>query len=136
MSQFSFQLVIIKPKYICETHSLQLHAAWHTRPSTNNVQARTRENCMCLAANRYLFQYSNGYIQIISFQTVSCMQFFCFLSLQTKYSYFPIRVSLSQVRRLNALVAICRIYRLSEDIALILMYKLTISKRSDRLRWA
>ena len=31
----------------------------------------------------------------------------------------PIRVSLSQVRRLNATVAICRRYRLSEDIALL-----------------
>ena len=29
--------------------------------------------------------HSNGYIQIIGSQTVSCMQFFCFLSLQTKY---------------------------------------------------
>ena len=33
---------------------------------------------------------------------------------------YPYR--LSQVRRLNAAVAICRRYRLSEDIALILMY--------------
>ena len=50
---------------------------------------------------------------------------------------FPIRVSLSQVRRLNAAVAICRRYRLSEDIALS-MYTLMILKRSDRfaIRWA
>ena len=49
----------------------------------------------------------------------------------------PIRVSLSQAKCvwLNASVAICQRYRLSEDIAL-LMYTLMILKRSDRFRWA
>ena len=42
---------------------------------------------------------------------------------------------LSQLCRLNAAVAICRRYRLSEDIALILMYTLMILKRSDRFHW-
>ena len=82
---------------------------------------------MCLVANWYLFQYSNGYIQVIGFQTVSCMQFFLlsvaadeiFIISNSSVGY-PYR--LSQVRRLNAAVAICRRYRLSEDIALILMY--------------
>ena len=45
------------------------------------------------------------------------------------------RVLLSQVRRLNVAVSVCRRYRLSEDIAL-LMYTLMILKRSDRFRWA
>ena len=49
----------------------------------------------------------------------------------------PIRVSLSQAKCvwLNAAVAICQRYRLSEDIAL-LMCTLMILKRSDRFRWA
>ena len=49
----------------------------------------------------------------------------------------PIRVSLSQAKCvwLNAAVAICQSYHLSEHIAL-LMYKLMILKRSDRFRWA
>ena len=42
---------------------------------------------------------------------------------------------LSQVCRLNAAVAICQRYRLSEDTALILMYTLMILKRSDRFHW-
>ena len=45
------------------------------------------------------------------------------------------RVLLSQVHRLNVAVSVCRRYRLSEDIAL-LMYTLMILKRSDRFRWA
>ena len=49
----------------------------------------------------------------------------------------PNRVSLSQAKYvwLNAAVAICQRYRLSEDIAL-LMHTLMILKRSDRFRWA
>ena len=49
----------------------------------------------------------------------------------------PIRVSLSQAKCvwLNAAVAICLRYRLSEHIAL-LMYTLMILKRSDRFRLA
>ena len=46
-----------------------------------------------------------------------------------------IRVSLSKVRGLNAAVAICRRYRLSEDIA-SLMYALMTLKCLDRFRWA
>ena len=44
-------------------------------------------------------------------------------------------MSLSQVRRLNGTVAVCRRYRLSEDTAL-LTYTLMILKRSDRFSWA
>ena len=49
----------------------------------------------------------------------------------------PIGVSLSQAKCvwLNAAVAICQRYRLSEDIAL-LMYARMILKRSDQFRWA
>ena len=69
------------------------------------------ENCMCLAANWYLFQYmqqcTNGYIQIISFQTGSCN---FLLSVADELLIIPIRVSLSQVCRLNAAAAICRRY--------------------------
>ena len=45
---------------------------------------------MYLAANWYLFQkfqYSNGYIQIICFQTTSCIQFFYFLSLTKSFQF-------------------------------------------------
>ena len=96
------------------------------------IQRKYGENCMCLAANWYLFQYSNGNIQIIGFQTVTCMQLVYFLS-PTKYQQLPMRVSLSQIRRLNAAVAICRRYRLSEDIAL-LMY-IALLKLSDRFQY-
>ena len=61
-------------------------------------------------------QCTNGYIQIISFQTGSCN---FLLSVADEILIIPIRVSLSQVRRLNATVAICRRYSLSEDNALL-----------------
>ena len=63
---------------------------------------------------------------------VSCVTI---LLLSVADEIISIRVSLSQVRRLNAAVAICQRYRLSEDIAL-LMYTLMILKRSDRFRRA
>ena len=63
---------------------------------------------------------------------VSCVTI---LLLSVADEIISIRVSLSQVRRLNAAVAICQRYRLSEDIA-VLMYTLMILKRSDRFRWA
>ena len=65
-------------------------------------------------------------------------KFHTILLLSVAEEIIPIRVSLSQVRRLNAAVAICRRYRLSEDIVLYytytLMYTLMILKRSDRFR--
>ena len=88
---------------------------------------------MYLAANWYLFQefqYSNGYIQIIGFKTVSCITI---LLLSVADEIILIQVSLSQVRRLNA--AICQRYHLSEDIAL-LMYTRMILKHSDQFCWA
>ena len=44
------------------------------------------------------------------------------LSVADEILIIPIQVSLSQVRRLNAAVAICREYRLSEDIAIFSVY--------------
>ena len=45
------------------------HLAYSQRELMRKLTENYAENCMCLAANRYLFQYSNEYIQIIGFQT-------------------------------------------------------------------
>ena len=65
------------PREILKLSFSKMHILRILRDLTKKWTETYGENCMYLAANWYLFQYSNGYIQIIGFQTVFPLDQIC-----------------------------------------------------------